>query len=95
MVELDRLQTHDLEIGVTEAIQRHVSRTVVAPKPVSQRKLDFEHARPRWLRECMGEATGVFFYVFPGLAATANFTINATAAGGVTAYSSLFQIGWA
>lgn len=70
-----------VEIGATEAVQQHLSRHVVATKPVSQRKLDFEHARyvpyvsifqeyliimvrPRWLRECMAEATGVFFYVY-------------------------------
>ncbi len=61
--DISRLHTHDMEIGVTEAVQRHAARHVVAPKPVSQRKLDFEHARPRWLREMAAEATGVFFYV--------------------------------
>jgi hypothetical protein len=59
---LERLRTHELELGITEAIQRHVTRHVVESKPVSQRKLDFEHRRPRWLREMMAEATGVFFY---------------------------------
>lgn len=59
---LERLETHELEIGATDAVQRHVTRKVVEPKPVSQRKLDFEHRRPRWLREMMAEATGVFFY---------------------------------
>lgn len=43
----------------------------------------------------MAEATGVFFYVFPGIASVAGFTLNATSAAGVTAFSSLFQIGWA
>lgn len=95
MSDLNRLATNDLELGITEAVQRHVTRTVVAAKPVSQRKLDFEHARPRWLRECMAEATGVFFYVFPGIASVAGFTLNATNAAGVTAFSSLFQVGWA
>lgn len=84
-----------VELGVTEAVQRHASRHVVAPKPVSQRKLDFEHARPRWLRECMAEATGVFFYVFPGIASVAAFTLNGTSPLGVTAFGSLFQIGCA
>lgn len=51
MAEVHRLQTNDLELGITEAVQKHVSRKLVAPKPVSQRKLDFEHKRPRWLRE--------------------------------------------
>ena len=43
--DLHRLHTHDLEIGATEAVQKHYSRHVVATKPVSQRKLDFEHSR--------------------------------------------------
>lgn len=43
----------------------------------------------------MAEATGVFFYVFPGIASVAGFTINVTSPIGVTAFGSLFQIGWA
>jgi hypothetical protein len=58
-----RLQTNDMEIGVTDAVQRHVHRHVIQPRPVSQRKLDFEHSRPRWMREMAAEALGVFFYV--------------------------------
>jgi hypothetical protein len=58
-----RLRTGELEIGYTEAVQRHANRYVVAPKPVSQRKLNFEHARPRWIRELAAEAMGVFFFV--------------------------------
>ena len=58
-----RLRTRDLEVGVTDAVQRHVRRDVVAPKAISQRKLDFEHSRPRWMREMAAEALGVFFYV--------------------------------
>jgi hypothetical protein len=61
--EVRRLQTNDLEIGVTDAVERHVQRHIVAPKPVSQRRLDFEHSRPRWMREMAAEAMGVFFYV--------------------------------
>jgi len=59
---IERLRTHEMELGATEAVQRHFSREVVEPKPVSQRKLDFEHSRPRWLREMAAEATGVFFF---------------------------------
>ncbi|KAI4143968.1 MAG: hypothetical protein LQ340_006818 [Diploschistes diacapsis] len=92
---MHRLQTNELELGATDAVQRHITRTVVSPKPVSQRKLDFEHSRPRWLRECMAEATGVFFYVFPGIASVAGFVLNATSPLGATAFSSIFQIGWA
>jgi hypothetical protein len=61
--EVRRLHTHEMEIGITDAVQRHVQRHVIAPKPVSQQKLDFEHARPRWMREMAAEAMGVFFYV--------------------------------
>jgi len=86
-----RLETNDMEIGVTDAVRRHVNRHVVAPKPVSQRKLDFEHARPRWIREMAAEALGVFFYVYPGIASTASFFLNGTQ----PIYGSLFQIGWA
>lgn len=60
--DLRRQHTHDLELGATDALQKHITRHVVPPKPVSERKLRFEHARPRILREMMGEATGVFFY---------------------------------
>lgn len=56
----------ELEIGATEAVQKHFQRHVISPKTVSQRKLDFEHKRPRWLRECLAEATGVFFYGMNG-----------------------------
>ncbi|ORY10208.1 aquaporin-like protein [Clohesyomyces aquaticus] len=88
---VERLHTNDLEIGATEAIQRHITRHVVEARPISQRKLDFEHKRPRWLREMMAEATGVFFYVYPGIASTASFFLNKTE----PQFGSLFQIGWA
>ena len=61
--DMRRLRTHDMEIGITEAVQKHAQRHVAHPKPVSQRKLDFEHSRPRWMREMAAEALGVFFYV--------------------------------
>lgn len=91
MANLERLHTYDLEIGATEAVQKHFARHVVSPKLVSQRKLDFEHARPRWLRECMAEATGVFFYVFAGVSATAAFTLG----GADAAIGSLLEVGFA
>jgi hypothetical protein len=71
-IDLRRQTTGDIEIGYSEALERHVTRHVVPPKPVSQRKIDFEHHRPRILREMVGEATGVFFYVFPGIASVAS-----------------------
>lgn len=52
----------DIELGVSEVLKRHVKRHVHDDEPVSQRRLDFEHARPRILREMAAEATGVFFY---------------------------------
>lgn len=61
--ELRRLETADIEIGVSEALKRHATRHVAQHKPVSNRVLAFERRRPRWLRECVGEATGVFLYV--------------------------------
>jgi hypothetical protein len=93
---LSRIGTADggIEIGYADALQRHITRHVVPPKPVSQRKLDFEHKRPRVLRECMAEATGVFFYVFPGIAAVASFYLNADSPLGVSAFGSIFQIGF-
>jgi len=95
---LQRLHTYDLELGVTDALQKHSTRHVVPAKPVSQRKLDYEHWRPRFLRECIAEATGVFFYVFPGIAAIASFTVNATGAPGtlpVPFYGNILQVGFA
>ncbi len=67
MSDLERSETvrdgsGDVEIGYTDAIQKHYARHVVQRKAISQRQLDFEGGRPRWLRECMAEATGVFFY---------------------------------
>lgn len=97
--DMNRLQTNDIELGISEALAKHVTRHVVAPKAVSQKKLDFEHHRPRILREMMAEATGVFFYVFGGVSSVASFTLATTngvgAAVGITVFGSLFQIGWA
>ncbi|KPI39083.1 Aquaporin-3 [Cyphellophora attinorum] len=103
--DLRRAATHDIEIGVSDALQRHITRHVVPPKPVSERKLRYEHSRPRILREMLGEATGVFFYVFAGIASVASFTLattNPVAVGadgragiGVGIFGSIFSIGWA
>ncbi|KAF2001348.1 hypothetical protein P154DRAFT_521747 [Amniculicola lignicola CBS 123094] len=73
---LHTLQTNELELGATDAVRSHFSRPVIERAPVSQRKLNFEHRRPRWFREMMTDATGVFFYVYPGIASTAAFTHN-------------------
>lgn len=103
--DLRRQATHDIELGAADALQKHITRHVVQPRPVSARKLRYEHARPRILREMLGEATGVFFYVFCGVASVASFTLattNPVAVGasgtpgiGVTVFGSLFQIGLA
>jgi glycerol uptake facilitator-like aquaporin len=89
--DMRRLRTNDMEVGVTDAVQRHLQRHVVRPKPISQRKLDFEHSRPRWFREMAAEAMGVFFYVYPGIASQASFFLNKTE----PIFGSIFQIGWA
>lgn len=89
--DIRRLHTHELEVGITEAVQKHVRRNVVAPSPVSQRKLDFEHARPRWAREMAAEALGVFLYVYPGIASQASFFLNGTE----DIFGSMLQIGFA
>jgi hypothetical protein len=60
---LRRLETAEMELGATDVVRQHITRPVVGVAPVSQRRLDFEHKRPRWLREMLAEATGVFFYV--------------------------------
>lgn len=94
--DLRRLQTYDIEIGVSDALQRHATRHVAQHKPVSQKVLNFERRRPRWLRECVAEATGVFLYVFPGMASVAGFVLNVGKTDPpVTTYSSFFQIGFA
>ena len=96
---LRRQHTNEIEIGATDALQRHITRHVVPPPPVSERRLHFEHSRPRILREMMAEATGVFFYVFPGIASVASFTLATTSAAGkevgVPVFGSILQIGFA
>lgn len=70
MAELSRMETvntsrGDVELGVTDAIQKHYSRHVVQRKPVSKRKLDFEAKRPRWMRECAAEIGGMLDKLTP------------------------------
>jgi len=59
---MHRLHTHDLELGTTDVLTKHMTRHVIERKPVSQARLRFEHARPRWLREMIAESVGVFVY---------------------------------
>ena len=45
----------------SESLTLNITGEVVGQhkdKPIAN-----SHKRPRWLRECMAEATGVFFYV--------------------------------
>ena len=106
--DMHRLHTNEMELGATEAAQKHFSRHLVATKPVSQRKLDFEHSRPRWLREMAAEATGVFFYGTSTSPAVMNIILTLLSVyPGVAstasfllnktepAFGSIFQIGWA
>ncbi|KAK3937816.1 aquaporin-like protein [Diplogelasinospora grovesii] len=95
MGQVERLQTNDLELGITDAVKQHITRNVAPSKPVTQARLDFEYNRPRWLRECFAEATGVFMFCFPGLASVASFILNADDEFVITAYGSIFQVGWA
>lgn len=50
------------DMAMNDALRKHLTRYIFSPGPVTQRRLNFEHARPRWLREMLAEATGVFFY---------------------------------
>lgn len=61
---LRRLATGEMEVGATDVARPHLMRPVGhTGAVVSQKRLDFEHRRPRWLREMLAEMTGVFFYV--------------------------------
>ncbi|KAL8399788.1 hypothetical protein RB594_000267 [Gaeumannomyces avenae] len=84
-----------VDCAVHDALERHVSQQLPPYKPVSQRKLSREARRPRWLRECIAELLGVFFFVFPGLASIASFTIHHSLdKDSASAFGSIFQIGW-
>jgi hypothetical protein len=60
--DIHRLRSHDVELGISDVLNKHVARHAAHQKPVSQRRLDLEHYRPALLREMCAEATGVFFY---------------------------------
>ncbi|TID21980.1 aquaporin-like protein [Venturia nashicola] len=78
-------------MAMTDALRKHLTRHILSAGPVTQRRLDFEHARPTWLRDMFAEATGVFFYVYPGMAATAAFILQKEN----SAFGSIFTIGLA
>jgi hypothetical protein len=49
----------DMEVGVIDAVPRRPGPGK-GPTRVSQRRLDFEQHRPRWLQEMIAEAIGIF-----------------------------------
>lgn len=57
-----QMQQQPVDMAMTDALRKHLTRHVFSPGPVSQRRLNWESARPEWLREMFAEATGVFFY---------------------------------
>ncbi|KAJ9303057.1 hypothetical protein DTO271G3_431 [Paecilomyces variotii] len=79
------------ETGTSETIRHNAYRHVLAAKSISQRILHFERITPDQL-SCIAEATGAFFYVFPGLASIASFFLNTPKELRSTAYGSFFQI---
>lgn len=100
--DLRRQRTGELELGVTEATQKHFNRKVVRAPPASPARLAYEKRRPKFLREMAAEATGVFFYVFPGVAATAslffasaNAAAPATTAPNAAVYGSILNVAFA
>jgi hypothetical protein len=48
-----------MEVGVVDAIPRRATG-VKGPVTVSQKRLDLEQKRPRWLQEMIAEALGIF-----------------------------------
>ncbi|KAH8807809.1 aquaporin-like protein [Xylogone sp. PMI_703] len=80
---------HDIETGIANALQRHITRHVVPPPQISQKRLDFEQRRPMWIREMVAEALEVFIFVCAGISAVASFILNGTN----SAFGSIFQIG--
>jgi len=86
-----RLESHEIEIGISEALSRHIARHVVAATPVSQKTLNYEARRPRWLRECCAEALGVFIFVFVGQASYAGLILKSSDA----VLGSYFTTAWA
>lgn len=51
----------ELGIGITQALQQPAMRKPPPLPAVTQRRLNMEHRRPKWLRELLAEMIGVFF----------------------------------
>lgn len=66
-----RLASPLVELGATEAVQKHFSRTILASQTVSQRRLDIEHAPCNWMNSeprkfsNLGQATYIERIVWP------------------------------
>lgn len=86
---------HAADVDVQEAAAQYIAAHEPVYRPVSERRLEFEHARPALLRQCVAEATGVFFFVFCGIASIASFVLHHDHEQGLAAFGSIFQIGWA
>lgn len=89
-----RLQ-HAMEHEISSGLHRYLDRIEVPYRPVSHRRLNFESRRPKVLRECLAEFTGVCFFVFPALASVATYILHTNSELGVSAYGSHFQTGCA
>ncbi|KAH8847152.1 hypothetical protein MCOR27_006221 [Pyricularia oryzae] len=86
---------HQVDQVVHSILDHHVENQLPPYPTISTRRLAFERHRPLWLRECIAEATGVFFFVFAGLASIATFTLHhATDKNSVAGFGSIFQVGW-
>ncbi|CRK47363.1 hypothetical protein BN1723_007502 [Verticillium longisporum] len=83
------------ETDLTDAAARWLKRSEPTYRPISERRLRFESRRPTWLRECIAEAIGVFIFVLCGISSITSFTLHQSDDLGVTAFGSIFQIGWA
>ncbi|CAI4213852.1 unnamed protein product [Parascedosporium putredinis] len=89
-----RLQ-HAMEHDISTGLHRYLDRIEVPYRPVSHRRLELESRRPRLLRQCLAEFTGVCFFVFPALASVATYILHADSELGVSAFGSHFQTGCA
>ncbi|OLL26256.1 putative membrane protein [Neolecta irregularis DAH-3] len=84
---------HNVMPPKSNTIRRHLPATVeggatyslisyetpdVRAHSISHWRLLLEHKRPRWLREMVAEAFGVFSFVYSGVGANASFAVQET-----------------
>lgn len=79
----------------TAPLARYLKSLAAPYPPITPRRLAFETTRPLLLRQCLAEATGVFFFVFTGLASVAAYILYSDAEAGAAAFGSHFQTGCA